>query len=156
MRCRASKWGNDIRGALFIFWVLATLSVLRCHLKFALESLIFLTITTFRTFCHLSVICVVLSDLKIVSQQKMELTRENFCAMIYYDIQRGLSRPECIHQLISTFGDEAPSYVTVKRRCNEFNCDWHSLTNGFRKDRSKSVAGPENNKVRRHAKVYRS
>ena len=40
------------------------------HLKIVLESLTFFTITTFRTFCHLSVICVVHSDLKIVSQQK--------------------------------------------------------------------------------------
>ena len=45
----------------------------------------------------------------------MELIRENFPAMIYYDFRRGLSRQECIDQLISTFGDEAPSYATVKR-----------------------------------------
>ena len=45
----------------------------------------------------------------------MELTRENFCAMINYDFRRRLSRQECIDQLISTFGDEAPSYATVKR-----------------------------------------
>ena len=59
-----------IRGALFIFWALATLSVLRCNLTFALESLTFLVITTFRTSCNVSVICVVYSDLKIVSQKK--------------------------------------------------------------------------------------
>ena len=45
----------------------------------------------------------------------MELTRENFRAMIYYDFWHGLSRQECIDQLISTFGDEAPSYAIVKR-----------------------------------------
>ena len=33
------------------------LSVLRWHLTFALESLTFFTITTFRTFYHSSVIC---------------------------------------------------------------------------------------------------
>ena len=55
-----------------------------CHLTFALESLTFFTITTFRMFCHLSVIYVVYSDLKIVLK-KMELIRENFRAMIYYD-----------------------------------------------------------------------
>ena len=45
----------------------------------------------------------------------MILTRENFRAMIYHDFRRGLSRQECIDQLIYTFGDEAPSYATVKR-----------------------------------------
>ena len=51
----------------------------------------------------------------------MELIRENFPAMIYYDFRRGLSRQECIDQRISTFGDEASSYATVKRWLNEFN-----------------------------------
>ena len=50
----------------------------------------------------------------------MELTHENFRAMIYYDFRRGLSRQECIDQLISTFGYEAPSYVIVKRWYNKF------------------------------------
>ena len=40
-------------------------------MTFALENLTFLTITTFRTFCHLSVICVVHSDLKIVSHRRI-------------------------------------------------------------------------------------
>ena len=48
-----------LRGTLFIFWALVTLSVLRCHLTFPLESLTFWTITTLRTFCHLSIICVI-------------------------------------------------------------------------------------------------
>ena len=55
----------------------------------------------------------------------MELTRENFRAMIYYDFWRGLLRQECIDQLISTFGDEDPSYATVKRLYNEFNLGRH-------------------------------
>ena len=49
----------------------------------------------------------------------MELTRGNFRAMIYYDFRCSLSRQECIDQLISTFGDETPSYATVKRCYNE-------------------------------------
>ena len=95
-------------------------------------------------FCHLSVICVVNNDLKIVSRHKIELTREDLCAMIYYDFRRGLSRQECIDQLIFTFGDEAPSYATVKRWYSEFNRGRYSLTDEFRKDRPKSVVGPEN------------
>ena len=73
----------------------------------------------------------------------MELTRENFCAIIYYDFWRGLSRQECIDQLIFTFGDEAPSYAIVKSWYNEFNRGRHSLTDEFRKDRPKSVIQPE-------------
>ena len=58
----------------------------------------------------------------------MELTLENVREMIYYDFRRGLSRQKCINQLISSFGDEAPSYATVKRWYNEFDCSRHSLT----------------------------
>ena len=43
-----------------------------------------------------------------------------------------------------TFGDKAPPYATVKRWYNEFNRGRHSLTDEFRKGRSKSVVGPEN------------
>ena len=64
--------------------------------------------------------------------------------MIYYDCPRGLSKQECINQLIFTFGDEAPFYVTVKRWYNEFNRGRHSLTDEFRKGRLKLVFGPEN------------
>ena len=64
--------------------------------------------------------------------------------MIYFDILCGLSTQECIDQLISTSGDEAPSYATVTRWYNEFNRVRHSLTDKFRKDRLKSVVGSEN------------
>ena len=74
----------------------------------------------------------------------MELTRENFRLMIYYDFRRGLSRQECIDQLVSTFGDEAPSYATMKRWYNEFNRGRYSLTDEFCKGRPKSVVEPEN------------
>ena len=62
----------------------------------------------------------------------------------YYDFWRGLSREECIDQLISTFGNEVPSYATVKRWCDEFNRGRHSLTDKFRKGCPKSVVGSEN------------
>ena len=74
----------------------------------------------------------------------MELTRENFRGMIYYDFRRGLSRQKCIDQLISTSDDEAPFYATVERWYNEFNRGRHSLTDEFRKGRPKSVVGLEN------------
>ena len=50
----------------------------------------------------------------------MELTRERFRTMINYDFLRGLSRQECIDQLISIFVGEIPSYATVERCYNEF------------------------------------
>ena len=113
---RREYW--TVREALFIFWALATLSVLRCHLTFALESLTFLTIATFRTFCHLSVIFVIYSDLKIVSQQKNGINLWKFSCD---DLLR-----------------------LLKRWYNEFNRRRHSLTDEFRKGRPKSVVGPEN------------
>ena len=102
------------------------------------------TITTFRTFCHLSVICVFTVTSKLGLSKIMELTREKFRAMIYYNLRRRLSRQVCIDQLISTFGDETPSYDTMKRWYNEFNLGRHSLTDEFRKGRPKSVVVPEN------------
>ena len=74
----------------------------------------------------------------------MELTLENFHAMIYYDFRRGLPRHKCTDKFITTFGEETPSYATVKRWYNEFNRGRHLLTDKFRKGLSKSVAGPEN------------
>ena len=64
--------------------------------------------------------------------------------MIHYDFRRGLSRQECIDQLISSFGDEAPSYAIVKRQYDDFSRGHHSLNDEFRKGRLKSVVGPKN------------
>ena len=74
----------------------------------------------------------------------MELTRENFRALIYYNFRRRLLKQEYIDQLISTCGDKFPFYATVKRWYNEFNRGRHSLTDQFHKDRPKSVVGTEN------------
>ena len=49
----------------------------------------------------------------------MELTREHFRSMIFYNFRHGLSRQECIDELKSLF---APSYSTVKNWFNE--CNW--------------------------------
>lgn len=74
----------------------------------------------------------------------MELNRENFRAMIFYDFRHGLSQQECIDQLNLTFGDEAPSKTTVYRWYSEFNCGRSSLSDEFREGRSKSAVMPEN------------
>ena len=52
----------------------------------------------------------------------MELTREHFCSIIFYNFRRGLSRQERIDELKSLFGDKAALYTTVKNWFNEFNC----------------------------------
>ena len=57
----------------------------------------------------------------------MELTREHFRAIIFHNFRRGLSRQECIDELKSLYGDEAPSYSTVKNWFNEFNRGRRSL-----------------------------
>jgi [histone H3]-lysine36 N-dimethyltransferase SETMAR len=73
----------------------------------------------------------------------MDLTRENFRAMIYYDFRRGLSRQECMDQLRSTFGEEAPHFATIKRWFNEFSRGRRCLTDEFREGRPKSAVLPE-------------
>ena len=74
----------------------------------------------------------------------MDLTREHFRAMIYYDFRRGLSQQQCIDQLTSTFGDEAPSKTTVNHWFSEFNRGRRSLTDEFKEGRPKSIVVPEN------------
>jgi len=73
----------------------------------------------------------------------MELSRKNVRAMIYYDFRRGLTRQQCIDQLNSTFGEEAPSFATVKRWYNEFYRGRPSLNDEYREGRPKSVVVPE-------------
>ncbi|GAB1860775.1 Histone-lysine N-methyltransferase SETMAR [Camponotus japonicus] len=69
----------------------------------------------------------------------MELNRENFRAMIYYDFRRGLTQQQCADQLALTFGDEAPHRATVFRWFAEFNRGRRSLKEEFREGRPKSV-----------------
>ncbi|CAH2000823.1 unnamed protein product [Acanthoscelides obtectus] len=45
----------------------------------------------------------------------MELNREHFCAIIYYNFQRQLSQQECLAELLSVFGNEAPHQSTISR-----------------------------------------
>lgn len=74
----------------------------------------------------------------------MELNRENFRAMIYYDFRRGLTQQQCADQLALTFGDEAPHRATVFRWFAEFNRGRRSLKEEFREGRPKSVVLSEN------------
>jgi len=78
------------------------------------------------------------------SVKKMELTREHFRAIIFHNFRRGLSRQECIDELKSLYGDQAPSYSTVKNWYNEFNRGRSSLNDEFREGRPKTSVVPEN------------
>ncbi|CAH2010866.1 unnamed protein product [Acanthoscelides obtectus] len=50
----------------------------------------------------------------------MELNREHFRAIIYYNFQRQLSQQECPAELMSLFGNEAPHQSTISRWYEEF------------------------------------
>ncbi|CAH2005212.1 unnamed protein product [Acanthoscelides obtectus] len=50
----------------------------------------------------------------------MELNREHFRAIIYYNFQRQLSHQECLAELLSVFGNEAPHQSTISRWYVEF------------------------------------
>ncbi|CAH1992498.1 unnamed protein product [Acanthoscelides obtectus] len=45
----------------------------------------------------------------------MELNREHFRAIIYYNFQRQLSQQECLAELLSVFGNEASHQSTIFR-----------------------------------------
>ena len=61
--------------------------------------------------------------------------------IIFYNFQRGLTQQQCIDELNSIFGDEAPSRTSVYRWYGEFNRGRSSLQDEFR--RPKSVFVPE-------------
>ena len=96
-----------IRELLLIFWDLATLLLQSSnwHLYRKLE--IFGFLSTQSVFWHTSAICVVYSNLKDSSRKKkMELNREHFFAIIFYNFRCGLTQQQCIDELNSIFGNE--------------------------------------------------
>ena len=73
----------------------------------------------------------------------MELNREHFCAIIFYNFRRGLTQQQSIDELNSIFCDEVPSRASVYRWYDEFNIGRSSLQDEFREDSPKSVVVPE-------------
>ena len=69
----------------------------------------------------------------------MELNREHFREIIFNNLRRGLTQQQCINELNSIFGDEAPSRTSVYWRYGEFNRGRSSLQEEFREGRPKSV-----------------
>ena len=73
----------------------------------------------------------------------MELNREHFRAIIFYNFRRGLTQQKYIYEFNSIFGNEAPSKTSVYRWYGEFNRDRSSLQDEFREGCPKSVVIPE-------------
>ena len=69
----------------------------------------------------------------------MELNREHFCGIIFYNLRYGLTQQQCIVELKSIFANEAPSRTGVYRWYGEFNPGRSSLKDEFREGRPKSV-----------------
>lgn len=83
-------------------------------------------------------------DGKFQLGKKMKLTRENFRAIIFYNFRRGLSQQQCVDEIHSTFGDEAPSQATVYRWYTEFNRGRSSLKDEPHEGGPKLVVVPQN------------
>ena len=73
----------------------------------------------------------------------MDLNREHFRAIIFYNFRRISTQQQCIDELNSIFGDEAPSRTSVYRWYGEFNPGRSSFRDEFREDCPKSVVVPE-------------
>ena len=72
----------------------------------------------------------------------MELNREHFRAIIFYNFLRGLTQQQYIDEL-NSIGDEAVSTINVYRWYGELNRERSSSQDGFREGRSKLVVVPE-------------
>ena len=73
----------------------------------------------------------------------MELNREHFREIIFFNFRRGLTQQQCIDELNSIFGNEPPSWTSVYRWYCEFNWVRISFQDEFRQGRPKSVVVPE-------------
>ena len=73
----------------------------------------------------------------------MELNREYFRAIIFYNFRCGLTQQQCIDEVNSIFSDVAPLRTSPYRWFGEFNRGRSSLQDEFRECRPKSVVVPE-------------
>lgn len=72
------------------------------------------------------------------------MSREHFRAIIFYNFQRGLTQQQCIEELISVFGDEAPGRTMVFKWFSEFQRGRSSLSDDPREGRPKTAVTQEN------------
>lgn len=74
----------------------------------------------------------------------MELNKEHYRAVIFYNFTRGLSRKECFEEINRVFGDKSCSLATVKRWYNEFQRGRLSLNDNFRAPKPKTAVTEKN------------
>ncbi|CAH1973066.1 unnamed protein product [Acanthoscelides obtectus] len=74
----------------------------------------------------------------------MELNREHFRAIIYYNFQKQLSQQECLAELLSVFGNEAPHQSTISHWYEEFERGRVSLSDDPRVGAPKTAVTQEN------------
>jgi len=74
----------------------------------------------------------------------MQISRENFRAMIFYDFKSHLTGKQSIERLHSAFGDEAPSNATVYNWFSEFQRGRTYLSDEFREGRPATSVNQEN------------
>ena len=70
----------------------------------------------------------------------MELNRERFRAIIFYNFRRELTQQQCIDELNSIYGDEAPSRTSVYRWYGELNRGHSSFQDELREGLMKSFS----------------
>ena len=68
----------------------------------------------------------------------MELNREHFPSIIFYNFWRGLTQQQSIDELNSIFGDKTPKRTSVYRWYGKFNRVRGSLPDKFREGCPKS------------------
>ena len=91
----------------------------------------FLTYNSIDSLYPTTFVCIVFE--KKLFCKKMEILRENFRAMIFYDYN--LTRKQCIDRLHLAFGDEAPSNRTIYNWFAEFQRGCTFLSDEFREGR---------------------
>ena len=74
----------------------------------------------------------------------MELTREHYRAMIFYDFKAGLNQNECLQRLRLAVGNECPSHATVFRWFKQFCRGRNSLQDEEHTGRPSSAVIPDN------------
>lgn len=74
----------------------------------------------------------------------MDLSREHFRAMIFYDFKCGLTPKLCVDRLEKAFGYKAPSQTTVYRWFSEFQCGRTYISDDFREGRPSTAITDEN------------
>lgn len=58
----------------------------------------------------------------------MEISREGFHWVIFYDFKSGLKQKQCIDRLKAAFGNEVPSEATIYNWYVEFKCGRHLVS----------------------------